>query len=99
MASTFKAMEQITDILDSFEKSERKQILRAVAEKYGLAGDGDASAALAAERARSRRMIRGTSSLGTAVDIDPVEIDELHDRANSAGIEDTGVSRGGGVFG
>ena len=94
--TTFKAMEAIAEILDGFEsKSEKKQILKALAEKYGFTGDSDAAAAVAAERARSSRMIRGTSSLGTAVDVDPEEIDKLHDAAMDGHREDLGIERGG----
>lgn len=94
--TTFKAMETIAEILDGFEtKSEKKQILKALAEKYGFTGDSDASAAVAAERARSRRTIRGTSSLGTSVDVDPQEIDLLHDKAMDGHGENLGIERGG----
>jgi len=108
MAMTkYEAMAAVDAILARFTDAKEKIfILKGAAESHGLKSEGgggkskEVTKAVLAERARQKRMIRGQSSLGTAVEVDPIEIDAMHDVA--MGIhddeDDEDEETGGGIF-
>lgn len=111
----FEAAAAIARILEAFPSADDKVfVLRTAADSHGLKAKGsggntsvalEVAKVLAADRARDRKRVTGTSSLGTAVVVDFEEIDDAHDKALGRGryaVEDdedvAEAAAGNGIF-